>query len=265
MLDPQETRPERHATSLRQSFERARTLGFDQQIQECADLLQHPDLVVSEVVDAYHTVASRFAPTAGEPAAEPVGAQPKAAAESPAATLVEDFFWETRELMVLGDKCSFTCLATNVEPHPALCANGQPAPRGLSVGLDYVGLTCDSAGVLVLGAAQAPGDATAYPLLLRLLACLTEISPRSEIERLNRERLKGIADPTKPFDLNLVLWDREDEPELTPISQLTRDLAEKVKDGLRDEKSVPANLRDIVCLQMNPDRFDGRMRFQWRV
>ena len=47
-----------HATALRRSFERARTLEFEQQIQECVDLLQHPELVVAEVKGAYDAVAA---------------------------------------------------------------------------------------------------------------------------------------------------------------------------------------------------------------
>jgi hypothetical protein len=112
---------------------------------------------------------------------------------------------------------------------------------------------------------QAPGDATAYPLLLRLLACLTEVAPSAQLERVNRLHFKGIAGPETRFDLNLVLWERSDEPEMTPISQLTRDLAENLKAGAQACEQFPDLLRDIVCLRMNPDRFDGRLRFDWRV
>jgi hypothetical protein len=245
------------ATALRRSFERSRGLELEQQIQECVDQLQHPELIATEVLDAYRTVATFF--NDEEPA---YGAAP----ETVAVTMVEGYLGEARELMVLGDKCSFTCLATNVDPLAGFEGNaGNDHAPGLSTGLDYVGITCDQNAVLVLGAVQAPGDATAYPLLLRLLACLTEIAPEAQLTRLNEERFKGIADPERPFDLNLVLWDREDQPEATPLSQLTRDLAEKVKAGILDGADFPTRLGDIVCLRMNPDRFDGRMRFDWRV
>jgi hypothetical protein len=176
-------------------------------------------------------------------------------------TLVEDFIWETRELMVLGDRCSFTCLATNVHP----LSFAAEASGGLSTGLDYVGLTCDTSATLVLGAVQAPGDATAYPLLLRLLACLTEIAPPPLWERANQRHFKGIGRPNSKFDLNLVRWDRSERPETNPIGELTRDLAEHVKRALHESGRFPPILRDVVCLRMNPDRFDGRMRFDWRV
>lgn len=263
MLDPNDIWP---ATALRRSFERARALEFEQQIQECVDLLQHPELVVKEVLAAYEAVCALIESNEAQQAEDP-GDGDDASKETPKAapTLVEDFFWETRELMVLRDKGSFTCLATDVVPFASPRARTGPQPTRLSVGLDYVGITCDRDAVAVLGAVQAPGDATAYPLLLRLLANLTEISPPAQLARVNQERLHGIADPDKPFDLNLVLWDREDQPEMTPLSQLTRDLAEKVKQGLREEAPDFSTLRDIVCLRMNPDRFDGRMRFDWRV
>jgi hypothetical protein len=244
-------------TTLRQSFEQARSLPLGKQIQECVDLLQNPEFAVAEVLDAYRQVAEQFADGSSLGAPEADAEPPK-----PTPTLVEGYFWETRELMVLGDKCSFTCLATNVDPSTPLY--GSRSDSELSAGLDYVGLTCDKESVLVLGAVQAPGDATAYPLLLRLLACLTEIAPNGQLERMNREHFKGTADPERPFDLNLVLWD-SDRPETTPVSELTRDLAEHIKKGVLATADFPTRLRDIVCLRMNAERFDGRMRFDWRV
>ena len=244
-------------TALRSSFERARCLTPSQQIQECVHQLTHPELLASAVIDAHEVMELACFDAAPDDAEKAEGGG--SADRGP--TLVEDFFWSTRELMVHGDRCSFTCIATNVDPIADAASTGER----LSTGLDYVGLTCDDSGTLVLGAVQAPGDTTAYPLLLRLFACLTEISPAPQRERLNRDHLMGIAKPSTCFDLNLVLWDRNDQPETSPISELTRDLAEKLKEALVSADGFPDILRDVVCLRMNPDRFDGRMRFDWRV
>jgi len=71
------------------------------------------------------------------------------------------------------------------------------------------------------------------------------------------------------FDLHLVLWEHYDDdgppPERTPISQLSRDLAEFSKAWLAGAPQILPILSDIVCLNMRPDRFDGRVRFDWRV
>jgi hypothetical protein len=259
-------------TPLRRRFERARSFEPAAQIQELVYQLTNPGELSEEVLDAYELMLSGVE-TGAETGVE-TGAEAEAKPEAPqgagapnsepgesAITLAEGFFWEARELMVLGDHCSFTCLATNVHP---LCPTAT-TNDGLSTGLDYVGLTCDSSSALVLGAVQAPGDATAYPLLLRLLACLCEIARPETLEALNQSHLKGVAQPTSLFDLNLVLWDRSDVSETNPIGELTRDLAEGVKRDLQSSDRFPKILRDIVCLRMNPDRFDGRMRFDWRI
>lgn len=249
-------------TALRRSFERARALEPVAQIQECVDRLTHPGQVSEQVLDAYRVMESCFDGDLDDLAAKPEAEEaPRSDPPERGGTVVEDFFWKTRELMVLGDHASFTCLATNVHP----LTSRTPSANRLSEGLDYVGLTCDPSAVIALGAVQAPGDSTAYPLLLRLLACLAEIAPAAQLERMNREHFMGIANESTLYDLNLVLWDRSDEPEMTPISQLTRDLAENVKRAICESDRFPSILRGIVCLKMNPERFDGRMRFDWRV
>ena len=77
--------------------------------------------------------------------------------------------------------------------------------------------------------------------------------------------MMGIGRESSKFDLNLVLWDRNDEPDTSSLCELTRDLAENVKEVLGSAPDFPPILRDVVCMRMNPDRFGGRMRFTWRV
>jgi len=50
-----------------------------------------------------------------------------------------------------------------------------------------------------------------------------------------------------------------------PLCELARDLAEVLKAALQAEPRFPPVLNDIVCLRMNNKRFDGRLRFVWRV
>ncbi len=244
-------------TALRRSFEHTRSLDSADQVREIVDRLVHPESTAAEVLDAYRVMQSCF-----DPDGEDEGPKPDAEDETArGATLVEDFFWPTRELQVLGDKCSFTCLATNVHPLSQTAHAGD----GLSAGLDYVGLTCDVSSTLVLGVVQSPGDVSAYPLLLRLFACLTEIAPPAQFERINAQHMMGIGRESSKFDLNLVLWERNDEPDTSPLCELTRDLAENVKEALSSGPDFPPILRDVVCMRMNPAGFNGRMRFAWRV
>ena len=49
------------ATALRRSFERARLLSLENQIEECVDQLQNPGLLAAEVLDAYRVMESCFA------------------------------------------------------------------------------------------------------------------------------------------------------------------------------------------------------------
>ena len=244
-------------TTLRQSFERARALPPSQQIDECVDQLGHPELIMAEVVDAFHKVESWLDanPTLREDPLTPDGKRQCIQAE--------EYIYEGRDLFVIGEPCAFTCLSTNVSPLPG---TESPEP-GMTSGLDYVGLTCDQTATPVLGAVQSLGDATAYPLLLRGLACLSEMAPRAQAERVNRHFFKGALSDQPIFDLNIVVWDlsEAEEPEHTPIRQFTRDLSETVKRAMTERDDLPRILRHIVCLRMNHERFDGRLRFDWRV
>jgi hypothetical protein len=244
-------------TTLRQSFEQARALPPNQQIDECVDQLGHPELIMAELVDAFHTVESWLDANPAPREDDLTCDREKQRIQS------EEYIYEGRDLFVTGEPCAFTCLSTNVSPLP-----GAESPEpGISSGLDYVGLTCDQTATPVLGAVQSPGDATAYPLLLRGLACLSEMAPRAQAEQLSRRFFKGALSDQPVFDLNIVVWDlnEAEEPEHTPIRQFTRDLSETVKKALMERDELPRILRHIVCLRMNHERFDGRLRFDWRV
>jgi len=240
-------------TALRRTYERARRLPPSDQLDECVDQLLHPELLEAELLAAGREIeaaAGQLEP--GIAFASDVVCDPR-----------ESWFYPSRDLSVLGAPSAFTCLACAVEPL------GDPRERGAAEGpLDYVGFTCDESFTPVLGAVQSGTDANEYPLLLRALANLMELSSPPQIDQANRSLFRGALRMPPRFDLNLVCfdaWEAGQPLEHTPISELTRDLAERACDVLRAESSLGGLLRGIVCLRMNPDRFDGRLRFVWRV
>jgi len=242
-------------SSLRESYRRARSLGFDEQLRECIDQLQNPQLIAGELEAAHRECAA----TSGGC----YGVRPGLPPEDDRGELVR-WFYPSRDIFVVRDSSSFTCLAERVETIPPELA----ASDGFE-GLDYLAITCTAARRPVLGVVQSGIDTTAYPMLLRLLASVCELGHVPQLDRLDRLCFKGALGAAPRFDLHLVLWDEwsgdDSVPDRTPISQLTRDLAEKAKHALSSATRFPPILGDVVCLHMNPARFDGRVRFDWRV
>jgi hypothetical protein len=242
-------------SSLRRSYRRARSLDFDEQLRECIDQLQNPQLIARELEEAH----SACAPTTGGCYAVRV-TRASDQDESERAR----WFYTSRDIFVVRDSSSFTCVAERVETVPT----DRAAPDGFE-GLDYLALTCTPRPRPILGVVQSGLDATAYPMLLRLLAAVCELGHVPQLDRLDRLCFKGVLGVAPCFDLHLVLWDDwagdDVRPERTPISQLTRDLAEKAKIALAEAHRFPPIIGDVVCLHMNPARFDGRVRFDWRV
>lgn len=250
------------AMALRELEIRSRGLPLEAQMMECVDLLQSPELVVDELLRSLSQIRT----------AEP---------ERGRLELVKDqadraegaFFYPSRELFVRGDRCSFTCLATSLEFRPAgpvLVAKSDAAPIAPTAraphSIDYAAVTCESRPVPVLGFTARSEAESAYPILLRALASLIELTRPRRFDLLDREVYRGLLGPAPAFDLTLVLWD-EDDPQdpRRPLCELSRDLAEVLKKALRAEPRFPPVLLDFVCLRMNAKRFDGRLRFVWRV
>jgi hypothetical protein len=177
----------------------------------------------------------------------------------------QGFFYPSRELSVLGDGCSFTCLATSVQFLEEWPDDLDAKPSGLRP-IDYAAVTCEAEPFPVFGFVQSADSESAYPLLLRAVSTLIELVRPGRIAALENDVYRGLLGAAPVFDLALVLWDddREDDPR-RPLCELTRDLAEVLKRALLSEKRFPPILNDVVCLRMNPKRFQGRMRFVWRV
>ncbi len=232
-------------TPVRAAYERVQRLSLGAQIEDCADLIGHPEVLAGDVRDSLRMIA-RWREAAGPPGEPPELAAPDE----------DQVFYPEREIAVIGEPCAFTCLATDVDP---LAEADDANPR---VGVDYVGVTCDASRTPVLGVVQSPRDASAYPMLLRGLAALVEIAPPEQLAFVNRWAFRGLLGERPAIDLDLVLHDEWELGERTTLEQMTRDLSERAATLLRAEG---APVRSVVCLRLNPERFDGRLRFVWRV
>jgi hypothetical protein len=223
---------------------------------ECVDLLQTPELVVEDLVRSVSQIR-------------------QVEVQGSAIELVHDasgscdprteLFYPSRDLFVQGDPGSFTCLATR------LGFRGGETPSDASDAtdarpIDYAAITCEARPLPTLGFVQSHETESAYPLLLRALSSLIELARPRRFDLLDRDVYRGILGPAPVFDLALVLWDDDPESDARrPLCELSRDLAEVLKGALAAEPRFPPILHDVVCLRMNPKRFDGRLRFVWRV
>ena len=245
--------------ALRAFEERTRALSLESQMVECVDLLQNPALLVDEVLQSVAEVRESKENGADLRVVSGNGADRTA------------FFYPSRELFVQGDGCSFTCLATELdfedvaesETGPDPSDRGEASQDGT---IDYAAVTCEARPFPVLGFTQRSDAESGYPLLMRALSSLIELVGPRRFDLLDREVYRGLLGPAPVFDLALVLWDDDEVPdERRPLCELTRDLAELLKQVLGAEPGFPPILNDVVCLRMNNKRFDGRLRFVWRV
>lgn len=243
------------AMALRELEQRSRSLPLDAQMAECVDLLQAPELVVDELIRSVEQI--RITALERE--------RSVLTSDGPEAT-GGAFFYPSRELFVRGDRCSFTCLATGLAFHPAAAPRPRRVPGETFPGIDYAAVTCETRPVPVLGFTAARESESAYPIVLRALSSLIELLAPHRFDLLDRQIYRGLLGPVPAFDLAVVLWDDEGpEDPRRPLCELSRDLAEVLKKTLRAEPRFPPVLLDFVCLRMNAKRFDGRLRFAWRV
>lgn len=225
---------------------------------ECVDLLQTPELVVEDLVRS----VSQIREVESEGSAVELVHERSGVCDPHTA-----LFYPSRDLFVQGDPGSFTCLATRMD----FRKGGSPSGGGGedatdSRPIDYAAITCEARPLPTLGFVQSHETESAYPLLLRALSSLIELARPRRFDLLDREVYRGILGPAPVFDLALVLWDDDPESDARrPLCELSRDLAEVLKGALGAEPRFPPILHDVVCLRMNPKRFDGRLRFVWRV
>jgi hypothetical protein len=247
------------STQLRRSYERARSVDLAQQIQECADLLSYPELLASELLDAYAVIESF-----GESELDLVCNLERRVGLDVSEELVLDHFYEGQEVTVACREepdFTFRCLATDVRPVPELV----PSSEGVRDGFDYIAEPQEPDARPILGVAQTIDDSSAYPLLLRLLCGLSELAPATQLNVVNTDRLKGALQPDARFDLHMVLWDEgEDDASLTTLCELARDLAECARSGVAGT-ALAERMGRIHCLRMNPSEFRGELDEMWRI
>ncbi len=246
-------------TCLRETYQRVRALPLEEQVRDCVDQLTHPEVLLEEMRDAFAAVELAFA-VHGGPTPVPSWAH-AGEVEAWSRGVRPPLFYPGRDVAVIHARRAFTCLAVDLDP-----LSGSPIQgAGEGGGLDFIGITCDATATPVLGGVQSTRETSAYPVFLRLLAALTEMAPEDQVRRLNEPCFRGVLRDQPTFDLTLVLWDEHEETDRTPLAQLTRDLAERVKGAVRDHKRWGSLVRDVVCLRMNPKRFDGRLRYEWHI
>jgi hypothetical protein len=252
-------------TALRSLELRSRQLPLEAQMNECVELLLSPDVAINDLLHSIEQVADE----------SPLGQ--RFSLQSTPEDRREGFFYPSRELFVQGDGGSFTCLATEIEfvdgaeeAAEEAAEKVKDSPLALAPSLarpiDYAAVTCESRPFPVLGFAQSEESESAYPLLLRSVSTLVELLRPRRFDALDRDVYRGLLGPAPLVDLALVLWDddRDDDPR-RPLCELSRDLAEVLKQTLESAARFPPVLHDIVCLRMNPKRFDARLRYVWRV
>ena len=247
------------STLLRCSYERSRSLDLQTQLRECADHIGSPEVLLGELLEACQVITSL-----GEPEVD--AAAPRAGAVDPnevSAELVLEHFFEGQRVELVGDAgLRFRCIATQVLPLAEMQAAGCDPHQGI----DYIGLPDESFGNPILGVVQSSEDASAYVLLMRLLACLAELAPEPRITSLNAKRLKGALPVLPLFDLHLVTWAGPAQTaEAVALNELTRDLVEQVKAALAAQPGFPVEIGEVYGLRMDADRFENRLEVVWRV
>ncbi len=248
------------STRMRSSYLRARAIDRDQQIVECADLLSHPELIVDEMLEAYALIESF-----GESELALVCDMTRQPPSDGDAELLLEHFYEGRQIRVTtanDPAWEFRCLATDVRPVPELISAGHSARNGF----DYIAEPLDPSARPILGVVESMDDSSCYPLLLRLLSCLTELAPAKQLNFVNSDRLKGALPPDTCFDLHMVLWDDGHfEDKASTLCEFSRDLAEVARNGMAQSPGLASRVGTIHCLRMNPTDFRGELDEMWRL
>jgi hypothetical protein len=222
-------------TPFRSHYEHCRALDIERQLHECADHLQHPDVLLMEFFDSYHQIERGFRPEHG--------LAHEAADDD---ELVLEPFYESLELSIEGavdGPETLTCVSGSMSPipedrHPALSRRG----------LDYVGVRGGSPPHVVLGVVQAEKEETPYVMLLRALNCFAELSPPLRVVQLGNELIRDSLPEDVRFDLHIGITEPDDTSEGSALVELTRDLAELFKRQVGREAQFSETLGRITCV-----------------
>ena len=239
-------------TPFRLHYEHCRSLELEGQVQECADHLQHPEVLLMEFFESYHQIEQTWSPD-----------QQLRPPESD--ELVLEPFHESLEITIEGEDYGperLVCLSGSMSPipdelHPAISHRG----------LDYVGLLAGSPPHVVLGVAQASKEETPYLLLLRALNCFAELSPPLRVAQLGRELLSGDLSDDARFDLHLGVTAPQSMASWKALVELTRDMAELFIRQVAEYPQFEGTLGRVGCLEVAPAGPDNviAMRPIWVV
>jgi hypothetical protein len=238
-------------TPFRDRYERSLTLPVQAQIEECADYLQHPEVLIAEFLESYYLVERKLDPD-----------QADALQEASTAELLLEPYFDSLELRVAsGSKVeTIRCVAGAFAPlagelHPALERRG----------VDYIGVR-DGSQRVVLGVSDAEGETSAFCLLLRALNCLAELATPFQMVRLRRHVLRDRVDPEGVFDLQVGIARGARSDLDTSLLVLTRDLAEVFKTRISAESQFEGQIGRIECLELDPENATGSaLRLRWRA
>lgn len=225
-------------TPFREHYEHCRALDVERQLHECADHLQHPDVLVMEFFESYHLI-ERDLSDHGE-------LRPPAQQGD---ELVLEPFYDSLELRVQADG--------DAEPERLVCVSGSMSPvpdashPALSRrGLDYLGLRTNQPPHVVLGVTQASKEETPYVMLLRALNCFAELSPPLRVLQLGREFFRGPMHQDVRFDLHLGITEFQPSDAWVALIQLTRDLAELFVRHVAVHPQFSGTLGRIECVEI---------------
>ncbi len=241
-------------TPFRDHYESCRALDVERQLRECADHLQHPDVLLMEFFESYYLIERSWMPER-ELRREAADGE----------VLVLEPCYESLELSIQGPEEEperLVCLSGAVSPvpeehHPALSRRG----------LDYVGFRAAQPPHLVLGVAQASKEDTPYVMLLRALNCFAELSSPLRVVQLGRELIRGQVPEDVQFDLHVGITDLHASDDWAALIELTRDLAELFKRQIADEPQFSGTLGSIECVEIEagaPDAIVAMSRI-WSV
>lgn len=244
-------------TNFRARYERARRLTLAEQLQECVDYLQNPEILVYEFLDAFFAIDIAAGSEEYSLRRQPLEVEPDDEDE----IRLEYFFEDLEVELSEPEGYRFRCVATDVRPVPPNGNEQKEEP----LGLDYVGLVGAPHDGVALGVVRSWAEPTPYLLLLRGLTCLAELAPAPQLERLSGDLLRGQLGTDALLDLHVVTWQGKEDEDLGTLAQLTHDLASVVKTELEEAWQFPNVLRSIACLGMDPDGFEGRLTLDWSV
>jgi hypothetical protein len=240
-------------TPFRDHYEHSRTLDCEKQLKECADYVQHPEVLISEFLESYYLVERGFDPVRQD------GLDGEDEEE-----LVLEPFHDSLRLDILKDGGRLErmlCAGGAFDPLP-----GEQHPALRRRGLDYVGLRGRSSRI-VLGVTEAGEEGTPYLLLLRVLNCFAEIAPPFQLARLQRLVIRDRIQSDATFDLQIGLSTRRCCEAGAALRQLTRDLAEAFKSRILQHPQFRGTLGWIesLCLDADTKSIQAALRLDWRI